>query len=73
MLVAPFARRPLRATRVLGQEVHADGSRLAELAALVDTGRITLRTADTFPLDHIAVAHERPAAGGLRSRLVLVP
>ncbi|GAA0251321.1 NADP-dependent oxidoreductase [Cryptosporangium japonicum] len=71
-LVAPFAPPPLRATRVVVQEVHADGARLAELAALVDAGHLTLRVAGTFPLDAIAAAHERLAAGGLPGRLVLV-
>ena len=72
-LVAPFAPPPLRATRVVVQEVWADGGRLTELAALVDAGVLTLRVADTIPLAGVARAHERLAAGGLRGRLVLVP
>ncbi|MFG1922462.1 NADP-dependent oxidoreductase [Cryptosporangium sp. NPDC048952] len=72
-LVAPFAPPPLRATRVVVQEVFADGTRLTELSALVDAGQLTLRVAGTFPLDTIADAHERLAAGGLRGRLVLTP
>ena len=62
---------PLRGTRVDQVWVHADGARLAELSALVDAGRLTLRVAGTYPLAHIAQAHERLAAGGLRGRLVL--
>ncbi|MEH1098053.1 NADP-dependent oxidoreductase [Micromonospora sp. CPCC 205561] len=72
-LVAPFAPPPLRATRVVVQEVFADGARLTRLAALVDAGRLNLRVADTLPLDQVGVAHDRLAAGGLRGRLVLVP
>jgi NADPH:quinone reductase-like Zn-dependent oxidoreductase len=72
-LVAPFAPPPLRATRVVVQEVFADGGRLAELSALVDAGLLTLRVAQTFPLTEVATAHERLAAGGTRGRLVLVP
>ncbi|MEU4217273.1 NADP-dependent oxidoreductase [Actinoplanes sp. NPDC026623] len=72
-LVAPFAPPPLRATRVLVQEVFADGARLTELAALVDAGRLTPRVAGTLPLEEVAGAHERMSAGGLRGRLVLVP
>jgi NADPH:quinone reductase len=72
-LVAPFAPPPLRATRVVVQEVFADGPRLAELAALVDAGRLTLRLADTMPLTDVAIAHQRLSDGGLRGRLVLVP
>ncbi|NES15729.1 MULTISPECIES: NADP-dependent oxidoreductase [Micromonospora] len=72
-LVRPFAPPALRGTRVVVQEVYADGARLAELAALVDAGRLTLRVADVLPLAEVATAHERLAAGGLRGRLVLVP
>lgn len=72
-LVAPFAPPPLRGTRVIVTEVFADGARLAELAALVDAGKLSLRVADELPLSDIAVAHERLAAGGVRGRLVLVP
>ena len=72
-LVRPFAPPALRGTTVHVFEVWADGARLAELAALVDAGRLTLRVADTLPLSEAAVAHERLAAGGVRGRLVLVP
>ncbi|MDG4832030.1 NADP-dependent oxidoreductase [Solwaraspora sp. WMMD1047] len=72
-LVAPFAPPPLRATRVLVQEVYADGARLAELAAGVDAGRLTLRLAGTLPLARVAEAHDRLAAGRLPGRLVLLP
>lgn len=72
-LVAPFAPPPLRATRVVVQEVFADGARLAELSAMVDAGRLTLRVAQTLPLADVALAHQRLAGGGLRGRLVLVP
>ncbi|MFE9098078.1 zinc-binding dehydrogenase [Streptomyces sp. NPDC007264] len=43
--------------------------RLAELAA----AGLRLRVADVLPLDKVAEAHRRMAAGGLRGRLVLVP
>ncbi|MDI1460738.1 NADP-dependent oxidoreductase [Catellatospora sp. KI3] len=72
-LVAPYAPPALRGTRVVVQEVYADGARLAELAGLVDAGRLTLRVADELPLEEVARAHQRLAAGGLRGRLVLVP
>ncbi|GAA3921028.1 zinc-binding dehydrogenase [Actinoplanes auranticolor] len=72
-LVAPFAPPPLRATRVVVQEVDADGGRLTELAALVDAGLLTLTVAEEYPLAGVARAHDRLAAGGLRGRLVLVP
>ncbi|WP_412747819.1 NADP-dependent oxidoreductase [Krasilnikovia sp. M28-CT-15] len=72
-LVAPFAPPALRGTRVIVQEVYADGGRLAELSALVEAGRLTLRVAETLPLSSAAQAHTRMAAGGVRGRLVLVP
>jgi NADPH:quinone reductase-like Zn-dependent oxidoreductase len=62
-----------RGIRVLEQFVHQDGARLAELARLVDGGRLTLRVAETFPLDEVAAAHALAAKSGLRGRVVLVP
>ncbi|WP_346655831.1 zinc-binding dehydrogenase [Streptomyces sp. RFCAC02] len=53
--------------------IAVDGTALAGLAALAAAGRLTLRVAGTLPLTDAARAHERPAAGGLRGRLVLVP
>ena len=72
-LVAPFAPPPIRATRVVVQEVFADGARLAELSALVDAGRLTLRVARVFPLEQAAAAHELVERGGVRGRVVLEP
>jgi NADPH:quinone reductase-like Zn-dependent oxidoreductase len=63
----------VRAIRVGAIEVSADGSRLAELVALVDEGRLQLRVAETYPLEKAQRAHARLAQGGLRGRLVLVP
>ena len=62
---------PLRGTRVHNVWIHTDGLRLAELAALVDAGQLTPRVAATLPLEQVATAHERVAAGGLRGRIVL--
>ena len=64
---------PLRGTRVHNVWIRSDGPRLAELAALVDAGRLTPRVASIRPLDQVADAHERMAAGGLRGRMVLQP
>ena len=72
-LVAPFAPPPIRGTRVVVQEVVADGARLAELSALVDAGHLTLRLADELPLEEAAKAHRLVEAGGQRGRVVLVP
>ncbi|MEU3572323.1 zinc-binding dehydrogenase, partial [Kitasatospora sp. NPDC036755] len=51
----------------------ADGPALARLSALVADGRLTLRVADTLPLEQAAHAHRRLEAGGLRGRLLLTP
>lgn len=72
-LVAPYAPPPIRGTRVVVQEVFADGARLAELVALVDAGRLTLRVGETFPLQQAAAAHTRLEQGGTRGRIVLLP
>jgi NADPH:quinone reductase-like Zn-dependent oxidoreductase len=72
-LVAPYAPPPIRGTRVVVQEVWADGARLAELAALVDAGHLTLRVAKTLGLEDAATAHALLEQRGLRGRVVLVP
>jgi NADPH2:quinone reductase len=59
--------------QVLVQAVRRDATVLAELARLVDRGALTLRVADTFPLDQAAAAHELLGKGGQRGRIVLVP
>ncbi|GGM95838.1 NADP-dependent oxidoreductase [Streptomyces fuscichromogenes] len=64
---------PVRGIRTTAVAVTADGARLAELAALVDEGVLTLRVAGTFPLEKATEAHARLAEGGVRGRLVLVP
>ncbi|MEV0058867.1 zinc-binding dehydrogenase [Nocardia sp. NPDC050718] len=58
---------PLRGIRVHHTWISADGAALATLAAY----DLTLRVADTLPLEHAARAHTRLAEGGLRGRLVL--
>ncbi|WP_210592669.1 NADP-dependent oxidoreductase [Streptomyces sp. GESEQ-35] len=63
----------VRGIRVAELGVVADGARLAELAALVEEGVLTLRVAGTYPLDEAAKAHARLAEGGMRGRIVLVP
>lgn len=70
-LVRPFAPPPIRGTTVLVQEAYADGAMLARLVALVDAGRLTLRVAETFPLERIAEAHERAERSGTRGRVVV--
>ena len=70
---AGAAPSPLRGTRVHNVWIRTDAPGLAELAALADAGRLTPRIASTHPLEHVAAAHERLAAGGVRGRIVLEP
>jgi NADPH:quinone reductase-like Zn-dependent oxidoreductase len=70
-VAAGAAPVPLRGTHVHNVWIHTDGPRLAELAALVDVGQLTPRVAATLPLEQVAAAHQRVAAGGLRGRIVL--
>jgi D-arabinose 1-dehydrogenase-like Zn-dependent alcohol dehydrogenase len=72
-VAAGAAPMPLRGTRVHNVWIRADGERLAGLAVMAATGQLTLRVADTLPLDRVADAHARLAKGGLRGRLVLIP
>ncbi|MDR8411937.1 NADP-dependent oxidoreductase [Nonomuraea sp. 3-1Str] len=72
-VVAGGAPVPLRGTRVFTHWITADGARLADLVELVEQGTLTLRVAETLPLEQAAEAHRRLAKGGLRGRLVLVP
>jgi NADPH2:quinone reductase len=70
---AGAAPAPLRGTRVHNVWIQTDAPALAELSALADAGRLTLRIAAAQPLEDVAAAHERVAAGGVRGRIVLKP
>ena len=72
-LVAGGAPPALRNIRVFSHWIYADGARLADLVALAEAGALTLRVAETLPLDQVAAAHRRLAKGGLRGRIVLLP
>ncbi|MGI5353169.1 NADP-dependent oxidoreductase [Streptomyces sp. CA-250714] len=64
---------PLRGIEVSDVWVAADGAALAWLSSLAERGTLSLRVADTLPLERAAHAHELLAKGGLRGRLVLTP
>ncbi|KAA8890698.1 NADP-dependent oxidoreductase [Nocardia colli] len=64
---------PLRGTTVTTVLVRSDRRQLEELVARVDAGKLTLRVAETLPLDAVGTAQRRLAEGGLRGRVVLVP
>ncbi|ANN17645.1 NADPH:quinone reductase [Amycolatopsis orientalis] len=71
VFAAGAAPIPLRGIRVEHVWIRADGAALGELVALVDSGVLAVRVAETLPLDDAAKAHERLAEGGLRGRVVL--
>ncbi|MFF2085122.1 NADP-dependent oxidoreductase [Nocardia sp. NPDC058176] len=58
---------PLRGIRVHHAWITADGPALATLAGY----DLSLRVADTIPLEQAVAAHTRLAEGGLRGRIVL--
>ncbi|MBP2473681.1 NADPH:quinone reductase-like Zn-dependent oxidoreductase [Crossiella equi] len=68
--VVPTAERGIHTHFV---QVTANGPRLAELAALVAKGELSVRVAEVFSFDQVTAAYERLAAGGYRGRVVLVP
>ncbi|MFF7467794.1 zinc-binding dehydrogenase [Streptomyces sp. NPDC008092] len=61
-----------RGVRVGLVQARADGAELTELARLVESGRLNLRVARTFPFERAAEAHALLAKGGLRGGVVLV-
>lgn len=60
-----------RGIRLRVTQVGADGAMLTTLSDLAAAGELTLRVAETYPLEEAAKAHARLAAGGLRGRIVL--
>jgi NADPH:quinone reductase-like Zn-dependent oxidoreductase len=60
-----------RGIRVRLTQVSPDAAMLTTLSDLAASGALTLRVAQTYPLEQAAQAHGRLAEGGLRGRLVL--
>ncbi|MDY0813100.1 NADP-dependent oxidoreductase [Kitasatospora purpeofusca] len=53
--------------------VRPDGAKLAELAAVVDRGALTVEVAQTFPLERTGEAFDASRTGHTRGKLVVVP
>ncbi len=53
--------------------VRPDGAELAELAAAVDRGVLTVEVAQTFPLERAGDAFDASRTGHTRGKLVIVP
>ncbi|MER5861723.1 NADP-dependent oxidoreductase [Kitasatospora sp. NPDC002040] len=64
----PIVERGIRHTVV---DVRPDGAQLADLAAMVAAGRLTVRVAAEHPFTEAAKAHARLEEGGLRGAVVL--
>ncbi|EWM66542.1 MULTISPECIES: NADP-dependent oxidoreductase [unclassified Micromonospora] len=62
-----------RGVTVRAVEVHADGTRLADLLARTAAGELPARVHAVVPLDRVADAHREAAEGGVRGRYVLRP
>jgi NADPH:quinone reductase len=71
--IPPTAPPAERDIQVSALQVEANGDQLAELVALAEQGKLTLRVAQTHPLQDVALAHARLEKGGVRGRLVLIP
>jgi NADPH2:quinone reductase len=77
--IANFARGGQAGIKVLGNGPGADpGTELRDaarlrLTALVETGRLEVVVAGTFPLDDVAAAHREGMAGHSHGKLVLIP
>jgi NADPH:quinone reductase-like Zn-dependent oxidoreductase len=61
----------VRGLRTTGMLVEPDGDGLQELAALVDTGAVRVRVAETFPLERAADAHRLGEQGRTAGKIVL--
>ena len=64
---------PERGIRQVHIGVQNDGKMLQQLVESVDSGDLRLPEVDELPLEQVAEAQRRFAAGGVRNRLVLVP
>ncbi|MFJ8083192.1 NADP-dependent oxidoreductase [Streptomyces sp. NPDC096205] len=53
--------------------VRPDGEKLAELAALVERGALTVEVAETFPLEAVGAAFDASRTGRTRGKLVITP
>jgi NADPH:quinone reductase len=69
--VPPSAPPAERDIQVSALQVDPNGGQLAELVALAEQGKLTLRVAQTYRLQDVALAHARLEKGGVRGRLVL--
>ncbi|MEV0789022.1 NADP-dependent oxidoreductase [Kribbella sp. NPDC050459] len=67
--------RPPQLRGITVEQLFVQSSRddLEQLVHLAESGVISTRVADTYPLEDAATAYKRLAKGGVRGRLVIVP
>ncbi|MEZ4671225.1 MAG: NADP-dependent oxidoreductase [Anaerolineae bacterium] len=51
--------------------VHTDGDQLRQIAALVDSGKLTVTVGGVYPLERVGDAHEQQMSSHTRGKLVL--
>lgn len=73
LAVTDMNRPHLPDGRLLKVSVVADAADLARVVADWQSGLISTRVVDVYPLEKVEEAHRRIEAGGLRGRLVLQP
>ncbi|WP_347402868.1 NADP-dependent oxidoreductase [Protofrankia symbiont of Coriaria ruscifolia] len=56
---------------VTSGQVHSDGAQMAELARLIDTGRVQVGIDSVFPLADAGKAHERAEQGHIQGKIIL--
>ena len=64
---------PARGIAPEAVQVQPDAAAAAELADLATAGELTVRVAETLPLDRFRDAYTRLKSGGLRGKIVLTP
>lgn len=65
------APRGIHVHQVWVRRYLEEQAELDRLRQLVEEGRVTMRVAETFPMDQAAEAHRLLEAGGIRGRLVI--
>ncbi|WP_337182446.1 NADP-dependent oxidoreductase [Shinella sp.] len=60
-----------RGVTVSATQVRSDGTQLAELGRLIDSGTVRVAIDSTFPLADAGKAHERAAGGHIQGKIVL--
>ena len=66
-----FAAAEAAGKRAMPFLVEPDGTALAEIATLIDHGKVRVEVAEVFPLDQAAAAHRSLATGRTQGKIVL--